>query len=198
MAVKLFEDILKEAAEKGLVPENIEDSAAWYRAKSEKLGKNLTPNKLLRDSERLRKRLTIGRMYFFFYDPKHKATLPYYDRFPMVFPIERKPGGFLGINLHYLPLELRAELMDSLMTIRNNDKFDDTTKLIVTYKILKRAQKFKAFRPCLKMYLNNHVQSQFLRIESSEWNIALFLPVERFRKADKKTVWRDSRNKIRN
>jgi hypothetical protein len=64
---------------------------------------------------------SIGKMYTFFYDPKHKETLPYYDLFPLIFVVGPAAGGFLGINLHYLPPVLRAKLMDSLYQILNNN-----------------------------------------------------------------------------
>jgi hypothetical protein len=47
------------------------------------------------------------------------------------------------------------------------------------------------------MYLNEHVRSRFLEISSSDWDMALFLPLENFEKASKSQVWKDSRAKIR-
>ena len=47
--------------------------------------------------------VTPGEMYMFYYDAKHKDTLPYWDRFPLVFPFSKVKDGFLGLNLHYLP-----------------------------------------------------------------------------------------------
>jgi hypothetical protein len=63
---------------------------------------------------------SIGKMYSFVYDPKTKEQLPYYDIYPLVFPIEYYNDGFLGINLHYLPPVLRARLMDALYETINN------------------------------------------------------------------------------
>ena len=42
------------------------------------------------------KRIIVGKMYFYSYDPKLKDVLPYYDRFPLVIPIENYSDGFLG------------------------------------------------------------------------------------------------------
>ena len=67
----------------------------------------------------------------FFYDPKLKATLPYYDRFPLVLPLKRFQMVFLGINFHYLPIPLRIRLLDRLVDFSNNTKFDESTKLDV-------------------------------------------------------------------
>jgi hypothetical protein len=44
--------------------------------------------------------------------------------------------------------------------------------------------------------LRNHIRSKFLEIQVNEWDIALFLPTESFKKADAKHVWEESRKKI--
>ena len=106
------------------------------------------------------------------------------------------PGGFYGINLHYLPPQLRARLMDSLYDITNNTKYDESTKLKITYDVLNSASKFRFFKPTFKHYLNSQVRSKFIEINSTEWDSALFLPTERFMKAKKTKVWSDSRKMI--
>ena len=92
-------------------------SAAGYR-------KNLVGS-----DERGRDNAIIGKMYFFAYDPKMKKTLPMYDRFPLVFPIEPYNDGFLGLNLHYLNPGERQWLLNKLKDFRNNSKFNTTTRL---------------------------------------------------------------------
>jgi hypothetical protein len=86
--------------------------------------------------------------------------------------------------------------MDALYTITNNKKYDETTKLRISYDILNAASKFKFFRPTIKRYLSEKVKSRFLYINPTEWDIAIFLPVERFQKASKETVWNESRKSI--
>ena len=140
----------------------------------------------------------LGGMYMMLYDAKTKAKLPYYDKMPLIFPYRRVPGGFMGLNMHYLPLQLRAKLMDALYDTANNTSYDETTRLKISYKILDKAAKYKAFQPCLKRYLNSQVQSKFMYIYPSEWDIALFLPTERFVGATKATVFADSRRQIGN
>ena len=130
------------------------------------------------------------------YDPKWKRILPYYDIFPCMIPIHFYKDGWLGINMHYLPLPLRAKLMDALYTIANNKRFDESTKLKISYGLLKSAAKFKWFRPCIKRYLSKHVRSRFFNVVSAEWDIGLFLPVARFKKASQEKVWKDSRDII--
>lgn len=139
---------------------------------------------------------SIGNMYSFFYDPKNKKTLPFYDMFPLIFVIGPKPGGFLGINLHYLPPVLRAKLMNELYNITNNKKFDKTTKLNVSYELLNKAARFRYFAPCVKHYLLSHVRSKFLKIDPRFWDAAVMLPTEKFVKADNDTVWNNSRSTV--
>ena len=85
--------------------------------------------------------VVVEKMYFYFYDPKHKDTLPYYDRFPLVIPIERYPDGFLGLNLHYIHPKQRIILLDKLSDVATNNRFDDKTKLRISYEYLAAASK---------------------------------------------------------
>ena len=100
-------------------------STAWYKEKIKEFGKPSALN-LIRDGKRNNKPF-YGRLNMFFYDPKFKKTLPYYDVFPLVLPLEIYSDGFLGINLHYLPIPLRIKLLDKLVDYSNNTKFDEST-----------------------------------------------------------------------
>ena len=86
--------------------------------------------------------------------------------------------------------------MDALYGIATDKKYNEKTKILATYRILKGASKYNAFKPTVKRYLNSHVRSQFLEIRAPEWDIALFLPLERFKKPDKASIWSDSRAMI--
>ena len=166
-------------------------STEWYKDKIKEFGKPTAQN-LIRDG----KRSSIpfyGRLNMFFYDPKWKKKLPYYDTFPLVLPIEKYPDGFLGINMHYLPIPLRIRLLDRLVDFSNNTKFDESTKLIVNYSKLKNINLIK---PTLHRYLAGHTKSQFRRIDADEFTIATLLPVQRFKKASETEVWSDSRKMI--
>lgn len=135
---------------------------------------------------------SIGRMYNFMYDPKWKEELPYYDVFPLVFPLNLSGDRMLGLNLHYIAPYYRAILMDALWETANNDKFNKTTKLKISYDILNSASKYKYFKPCLKQYLFDHVQSPFININPKMYDYVLMLPQERFKKKSKDFVWLQS------
>ena len=135
----------------------------------------------------------LGSMMMFFYDPKLKDTLPYYDTFPLVIPVERAEGGFKGLNLHYIPPVLRAKFLDSLLDVVNNKKYDESTRFTLTYRLLKGASRFRYFQPCFKHYLLDHVKSRFAQVPAPEWEIATFLPTASWKKASAGRVYSDSR-----
>ena len=166
-------------------------STQWYRDKIKEFGKPGAMD-LIRDGKR-NSRPFFGRLNMFFYDPKHKEKLPYYDSFPLVLPLEPYSDGFLGINLHYLPMTLRLELLDKLVDFSNNTKFDESTRLAVDYSKLK---KLSIIKPTLKRYLAGRVKTQFRRIDADEFTVAALLPVQRFKKASAAEVYADSRKMI--
>lgn len=194
----LFQRISKEGRTEGLKIGSRE-ARDWFRDRALSVSR-ATPNTIIEKAPKLYSRITvndIGRMYMFMYDPKHKKTLPYYDRFPMIFMMEKTEGGFLGMNLHYLPPTYRARLMDALYTVRTNDSARDSEKLRISYGILNKSAKYRYFRPCIKQYLNKQVRSQYVYVPYEEWDIALMLPTERFMKKPKSTVWNESKRIIR-
>ena len=166
-------------------------STDWYREKIKEFGKPGAMD-LIRDGKRDNEPF-FGRLNMFFYDPKYKKTLPYYDTFPLVLPLENYPDGFLGINLHYLPMNLRIRLLDRLVDYSNNTKFDESTRLAVDYSKLKNINLIK---PTLKRYLAGRVKTQFRRIDADEFTVAALLPVARFKKASVSQVYKDSRAMI--
>lgn len=193
----IFDGILKQGVRQGIVPAKSKAAREWYRTQAGKLTSNVAPSRFSRGMEtRKTESMELGQMYAFKYDPKMKKELPYYDTFPLIFPISFDNDGFYGINFHYLPPILRAKLMDALYSTLTNKNYDDSTRVRISYSILQSASKFRYFKPTLKKYLRAHVRSQFLEINVNEWDMALFLPTESFRKADTGRVWEESRKKI--
>jgi hypothetical protein len=177
-------------------PSRSQEAIDWFREQARRI-RTLDPQKVLINSrENARARVLTGQMYMFSYDPKHKDKLPYYDRFPLVFPIKRVSDGMIGLNMHYLPLAYRAKLMDSLYSLLNNNEFNETTRLRITYDILNSSSKFRYFKPCIKHYLNSYMDSRFIYIPPEEWEIALFLPIHRFKNANVSEVYKESRRII--
>ena len=190
---KLIDRIKTSLAKEGLTPRT-NASRAWLRAKVKDL--KPTSDKLMADRDRLKNKSMIGKMYFYFYDPKTKDTMPYYDRFPLVIPIERYNDGFLGLNLHYIHPKNRMVLLDKLSDTTSNDTYDENTKLKINYRYLAAASRVFEATPCIKRYLFTQIESRFLEITADEWDIAALLPVESFVGASTSKVYADSRKKF--
>ena len=156
------------------------------------------PRGISRETYRQTTGFKLGGMYCFYYDPKTKEKLDYYDRFPMVLVLDRYTDGFLGLNLHYLPFQYRIAFLGKLMKYAQMDDAGEIQRLRVTYDILIASKSLKAFKPCLKRYLTGHIQSKILAIQSNEWDIAAFLPLQQFKKASAEKVWQESMEEIRN
>lgn len=179
----------------------IDRSSKWIQEKAKNITKDIsnTQEKIFRlEQERKTKIPYPGKMYFFRYDPKTKEKLPFYDTFPLIFCVKPLPDGFYGLNFHYLPPTARGKLMDSLYTLVSDQRMDENTRLMISYNILKSTTRFKEFSPCFKRYLYKHVRSNLIEIYSNEWEVALFLPVGKFEKANKNKVYADSRKIIQN
>jgi hypothetical protein len=171
-----------------------EQSRTWFLKTLSKMRAGMSHRSLLKDVK-LEKRATprIGRMYMFFYDPKGKESLPYYDRFPIIIMVGPAEGGFYGLNLHYLQPRYRAILFDELMSYMTNKKFNENTRLRLTYDLLQQSRKLRLFKPCFKRYLLDHVRSHLVEVPASEWEIAVFIPSDDFVGANRTKVWQDSR-----
>ena len=146
----------------------------WYRKQVQSM---TTPGaRSLIRSGKATLRPKYGIMNLFGYDPKHKAKLPYYDIFPLIFPLEPAKGGFIGLNFHYLKPGARVAFLRSLANTTTDKKFDKRTR----YNINWRNNSY--MRKTAKHYLFSQVRSSFLNITADEMAIAIFLPVARFKK----------------
>jgi len=189
----LLDRIRESLAKEGIKPRTA-SSRDWLKAKIQEL--TVSRTNLMSDRNNLKSSTIIGKMYFYYYDPKTKEKLQYYDRFPLVIPVEEYKDGFLGLNLHYIHPKNRVILLDKLSETLTNSQYDDKTKFRLSYSFLKSASKAFEATPCIKRYLYNHVQSRFLQINADEWDIAALLPVEDFKGASTNQVYNDSRKKF--
>ena len=144
----------------------------WYR---KQVNSMTTPGaKSLINKGKATLRPKYGMMNLFGYDPKYKATLPYYDKFPLIFPIEPAKGGFIGINFHYLPFGARVAFLKQLSQYASDKNFDKKTRYMIDW------VNNPYFRKTTKRYLNSQVRTSFLNVPADEMAIAIFLPVARF------------------
>lgn len=131
-----------------------------------------------------------GQMVMFSYDPKHKDTLPYYDRYPVVIPLALDSDSMLGLNLHYLPPRVRLAFIRALQELA--EETNGVRRLKISYGIVKSAKALGNYAPCLKRYLHSHYRSRVVQVDDREWEHAALLPVARFVGATERQVWDDS------
>jgi hypothetical protein len=197
----IFNRLELQAFRAGVTPRT-KESREWFMNKAKNM-RSINRQALIKEDplvqrnalKNLSRSGLVGTMQMFFYDPKHKDKLPYYDLFPLIVVVGPAEGGFYGLNLHYLPPILRAKMLDSLMDTANMKATDDA-KFQITYKKLQAVSNLKYYEPCFKHYLTKHVKSKFAEVPMPEWEIATFLPTAQFRKANSKKVYADSRKRI--
>ena len=205
-------------------PEAMTPMAAsrWYTRKIAQLfpgmsSRPFAPLEIIREEQsRLRGRFTWGVMNMFFYKPQGAAKLEYYDLFPLVIPFRKYTNGFVGINLHYLPFDLRIRLLSKTMVQMGQttgqadieEAAGEGMSGARTDKVLLQWQRIKhneTVIPIVRRYRAKNVMSKFMVIEPSEFIIAAMLPTARFKKGpldqssivQTKEVYRQTRIKIR-
>lgn len=192
-------ELMQERARREGIQGLTKDSIKWFRQNAKKMVE-INSSSLIREDPGLlvnsMSQLKLGTFAFAMYSPKHKKTLPYYDQFPLLLPLDirktmsRNEPRLLALNLHYLNPESRAFLLGKLLDTLNNERMDDTTKMLTTYGTLKAASNI--YKPALKSYIPNHFRSKFMRIPAKDWMTAVFLPVESFVGSSKQKVWGES------
>ena len=66
------------------------ESLKWLMAKISELKNPVRiPGTIKAETFRNTNRFMLGGLYFFYYDPKGKNELPYYDKFPLVLALEK-------------------------------------------------------------------------------------------------------------
>lgn len=162
-----------------------DELAEWFRDKaSATKGAGAARNKLFDAEERHtdQTREFVGNMYFFRYDPKHRLTLPMYDKYPLVFVVDRYTDGFLGLNLHYLTKGQRGRV-----TVLFNEFYNSRSLFngIVSgsqsnWDLIQTATSgLESFsKQCVKRYLYTHIRSQLIRIDKTEYDKAVQLPID--------------------
>jgi hypothetical protein len=193
-----YSSILSQAS-----PELREKALTTYRALAADLRRTpITGQTIMSDNEaKLITRIQpihLGRLCMFYYFPKGHQELPYFDRFPLVMPLQADATGFLGLNFHYLPPKQRAILLDALDDrLLKQRQYSERRRMTISYAIMKRAMRTPLYIPTIKRYLYERLKSRINVLPPSSWNFSLFLPLERFEKASAARVHIDSLRKAR-
>lgn len=177
----LLEKIEKGMAKKGIKPRT-EEAKKFIQGMVAKASIPSNRSNILNDAKRVTAFAAVGRMFFFRYDPLTKERLSQWDEFPLVLPMVVDGDGFAGINLHFLGPGERMSILDGLSIFLNNDKYDDSTRFLLSYDLLSNMSQFSgAVRSCYRRYLYDQLVSPLIYVEPNFWETAVFLPVERMR-----------------
>ncbi|UPW39251.1 DNA end protector protein [Escherichia phage vB_EcoM_ESCO47] len=137
-----------------------------------------------------------GKIYAYMYDAKHKDTLPYWDKYPLIIYLGLGKQGstplMYGLNLHYIPPKARQQFLEELLkqyastpTITNN------TKLKIDWSKVKG---FKGTDKMIKAYLPGHIRGTLMEIAPKDWANVIMLPTQSFQSKGKRfsanTVWK--------
>ena len=152
-------DRVTDAIRSGRVGKEVKRSARWFQDKIKGMKGDLRNKfsstnaaKFYRDAEEkinpniFKKRVSLGEIYCYHYNPKYRQTLPYYDMFPMIMLIGVDQDTFTGLNFHYLPPKFRAILLD-----RVNAKVGNG---IINWK---KIAKIPQVAPTVKKYRFDHI-----------------------------------------
>ena len=174
---------------------NTEKSMEWFRKNVTKNYNTARTSQMFLDRDLFKNKMVLGKMYFYEYDALHKDKLPYWDRYPIIIPFsayKAKNGAsiVLGINFHYLPPKLRMIAFRSLLEFRSAKAYNNKVKMKITWNKLMSLGKSKYFEHAVKAYRMDRVRSKFVEIPAQSWELSIFLPISRFQKSNKKTVWK--------
>lgn len=135
-----------------------------------------------------------GSMYLFTYNPVTKQKMSYYDTFPLVIVTSVSERKFYGVNLHYIPPRQRMFLMGKIL--RNyNPKMEESFKGI-DLGYLNTLEGSRIVKPCYRSYFDQRISSiNIMSIGPEDWMTAARMPLERFRKVSRESVWGDIRRK---
>lgn len=199
-AEQIFDAAIAEAQDANVFRRKTAYAVKWYQSIVKDMAPSVMSQSAFTDKTRYKQRIRPGQLFAYVYDAKTKDTLPYWDRFPLVFPISytEEKTGWYGLNMHYIPVDKRARLMGVLYRTMNNTRYDESTKLKLSYEFLLNLGSMDAAlgKVAFKQYLSSHVKSRFIYIKPDEWPVALFLPLARWQKESAASVEADVRRKI--
>lgn len=161
------------------IERNTKESLDWFRKYITKNYKNVRIPRLLETDVKVKTQFKIGDMLSFQYNPIGKEKLPYYDTFPLIFPISEntsKEGKkyITGLNCHYLLPVQRQRMFLALHDLAKQRRLD--------WNVLKRMSEHKLFEAAIHNYRLDAIQSNFIIFPQEYYDIVLFLPIARFKK----------------
>lgn len=137
-----------------------------------------------------------GKLYAYIYDAKHKDTLPYWDKYPLIINLGFGQNGtsrvMYGLNLHYIPPKARQEFLEELLKqYANTPVISNKTKLKINWSQVKG---FKGADQMIKSYLPGHIKGPMIEIKPADWANVVMMPLQQFMSKGKRysatSVWK--------
>lgn len=118
-----------------------------------------------------------GQLYYFKY--KAEPSVPYYDRFPLVFVLRKRGKLFEGFNFHYMKIVNRLVLIERMKPFFedediidfNEEELGEDSRLRVKAfrELVYKSKRFRFARATLHRYKIDNVRSKILRIIPEDW-----------------------------
>lgn len=150
------------------VQKNEKKSNEWFSDVIKKNVRGFKPNKP-----------TIGKLYTYIYDAKHKDTLPYWDVYPLIVylgPSLRYPGLMMGLNLHYIPPKARKDFLEELLKYASTDRITNKTALKINWD---KVKSMRGAEHMIKAYIPQRIKGGMIEIKPQDWVNAVYLPTQR-------------------
>jgi len=191
-----FEDLVTLSKENGTFNKRTVQALTWFKNKiKQTFGDKSIDPQMFFEKKNYPNVPIPGNIVTFRYTPREPAKLPYYDVFPLVLIIKLVPGGFIGLNFHHLHPMDRAGFMGKLekyqKTFSNN-----TIRINIRYETLKRSLQLVYYKPCIRRYYISSIKTMFYTLTPNEWDVALFLPTEKFVRVRKQKIWEQSQKTL--
>lgn len=142
-------------------------SSKWF---AETIKKGVKGHKVTRPSP--------GKIYTYVYDAKHKDTLPFWDRFPLIIYLGDGKGLLYGLNMHYIPPKARQQFLEELLKqYASTPVISNNTKLKIKWSNVKG---FSGADKMIKSYLPAHIKGPLIEIKPDDWANVVLMPTQQF------------------
>lgn len=120
-----------------------------------------------------------GKLYAYIYDAKHKDTLPYWDKYPLIIYLGLgKHNLMYGLNLHYIPPKARQQFLEELLKqYASTPTITNSTKLKIDWTKVKG---FAGADVMIKAYIPGNIKGPLVEIKPSDWANVVMMPLQQF------------------
>ena len=183
----------KRKFDKSGIAYNTPEAIIWFLTESTRLSSKQANRSDLSDIS-AGSTISIGKIVLFDYDAKMKDSLPIWDSKPLSIIIGETKKTYYGINIHYLPPEIRVSVVEKIYAeqmLYGKRKFKSASwrKII---KIIGH----KLANVCIKQYLKSNMDNQTV-IRDDYWLYVVFLPFANFQKMSKHQQWKSVKKIIK-